>query len=293
MHEERHTKFRHTIVLTDALVLIGVQVHGGGNGGGHRELEEQGHGGGHEEEEQEHGSNNHVRKSVLSNTSAVYTLSVYPSDEYFEAYRTDSPVFATVGSVCIIIFTALLFFLYNFCVRREFSHMKDLLEAKRKFVRFVSHEVRTPLYSVCLGLTLMQEQLVVASLGNKSVQGDVGSREVPPNATKKGEVNKREAEWLELTGDILSNAQSSVTVLSDLLNYDKIEMGALSLELTVIPIWQLVERTVSEFTVSAAQKKINLEIGFSQPPEEGTDAEMSSHPFAVSQLEFFVVVVSQ
>jgi hypothetical protein len=46
--------------------------------------------------------------------------------------------------------------------------------------------------------------------------------------------SKHARELLNLAQEIIENAQSSVDVLNDLLNYDKIEMGNLSLEFTTI-----------------------------------------------------------
>jgi len=45
-----------------------------------------------------------------------------------------------------------------------------------------------------------------------------------------------------------------------LLNYDKVESGTLSLELTVVSIWSLIERTVTEFKLPMASKNIKLRI---------------------------------
>ena len=75
----------------------------------------------------------------------IYTLTLYPSPEFYDAYTTRNPVLATIGSVCTILLMALFFFVYDSTVRKEFLAKKDLLEAKRRFMRFVSHEVRTPL----------------------------------------------------------------------------------------------------------------------------------------------------
>jgi hypothetical protein len=51
------------------------------------------------------------------------------------------------------------------------------------------------------------------------------------------------AKMLESTEDILGNATSAVGILNDLLNYDKVEMGTLSLERSIVPIWDFIERT--------------------------------------------------
>jgi signal transduction histidine kinase len=174
---------------------------------------------------------------------------------------------ATVGAVCIMVFTSLLFFLYDFYVRREFNAKKQLLEAKRKFVRFVSHEVRTPLNTVCMGLTLMQEEISGALGYNSSSTGPSTTMPIMTSVVNNAAApasqdmlidRENAVEWFNLAHDILSNAQSAVGVLNDLLNYDKIEMGALSLELSVVPIWSMIEKTSKEFKFPAGNKKIDF-----------------------------------
>jgi signal transduction histidine kinase/ActR/RegA family two-component response regulator len=196
-----------------------------------------------------------------SDSSALYTLSLYPTDTLYEVYSTINPIVATTGAVCIIFFTSILFILYDFCVRREFSTKNDLLDSKRRFVRFVSHEVRTPLNSVCMGLTLMQDEIAI-SLGYKSSDDFLECTESNNQLEKLSELKQKESVWLNLVQDIQSNAQSSIDVLNDLLNYDKVETGTLRLELTIISMWKLIEKTTNEFLLPATKKKIDFELIF-------------------------------
>jgi signal transduction histidine kinase/CheY-like chemotaxis protein len=159
--------------------------------------------------------------------------------------------------------------LYDFMVRKEFNTKDNLLESKRKFVRFISHEVRTPLNSVAMGISLLQDECA-NTLGHKSAhemlkrEGSQGNLlKLADAATKQDDVWKDTvSEWFYLLQDIQNNAQSSVDVLNDLLNYDKVETGSLSLELTVIPIWKLIEKTVNEFALPLAKKKIEFDLLF-------------------------------
>jgi len=73
-------------------------------------------------------------------SSREYYLTVYPTHEFFAIYTTNSATIATVGAVLIVMVTSLIFFLYDFLVRREFNANHRVLDAKRKFMRFVSHE---------------------------------------------------------------------------------------------------------------------------------------------------------
>lgn len=52
----------------------------------------------------------------------------------------------------------------------------------------------------------------------------------------------------------------SLCLVLQLLNYDKVETGALSLELSLIPIMNLIQNTIDEFKLPAAKKNIQLEV---------------------------------
>ena len=202
---------------------------------------------------------------LFSYASAAYTLTLYPNDELFEVYSTQNPFIATVGIVCCIIFTSLLFLMYDFFVRQEFHAKKAVLEAKRQFVRFVSHEVRTPLNTVCMGLRLMQEEIETGALDDTKSSEDTEPETGAINgALCNGVRTTSEKEMLlDLARDIVSSADSAVDVLNDLLNYDKVEMGTLSLEQTVIPFWSLIERTATEFKLPAIAKEIDFVLDYS------------------------------
>jgi len=69
-------------------------------------------------------------------------------------------------------------------------------------------------------------------------------------------------ECIELAHEIQTMADSAVEVLSDLLNFDKIESGTMQLELTLVQIFKLVELTAKEFVLPAVKKNINLQMRF-------------------------------
>jgi len=200
--------------------------------------------------------------------SPAYKLCLYPNKNLYKSYETNNPKMATIGTVGVIVFTSLLFFLYDFCVRRDVTAKKELLEAKRRFMRFVSHEVRTPLSAVSMGLNLIQSE-IASSLGFQSCDDldDFGGGNESTSLQTTDEnvlaVSRKETlDWYGMTREIQSNTQSAVNVLNDFLNYDKIETGSLHLELTVLPMWRLIEQTTKEFKLAAERKRIKLDLGF-------------------------------
>ena len=89
----------------------------------------------------------------------LFRFSLIPNDDFYDVYQTRGPIVATVVVLGSILLTISVFFLYDFFVRREFNAKRELLEARRQFMRFVSHEVRTPLNAVSMGLDLMQTEI--------------------------------------------------------------------------------------------------------------------------------------
>jgi signal transduction histidine kinase/CheY-like chemotaxis protein len=230
---------------------------------------------------------------LYTENSPTYKLSLYPNDELYAVYSTNNPTVATIGAVCIILITSMVFFLYDFFVRREFHAKKELLRAKRQFMRFVSHEVRTPLNSVCMGLTLIMEELE-ASIGyDASSAAAINNNQdetVPlttnTNSTQQGNAfHGNKSQWFLLAKEIQTNAQGAVDVLNDLLNYDKIEQGTLLLELTILPIWQLIAQAADEFKLPAAMKKLNFEMCFNVPEEHAPISSVEGLPEEVRNLK--------
>ena len=174
-----------------------------------------------------------------------YTLVLYSTDEFYETYETNNPKVATFGALAIMSFTVLVFLLYDKLQRKEVRHKESVLDAQRQFMRFVSHEVRTPLNTVCMGLKLLQEE-VDSLVGN--VTG-LSETSVLQAGTKMIHT---------LAQEIASMADDAVSILDDLLNFDKIQHGELNLELKVLPIWSVIEATFNEFKMPAKAKDIDL-----------------------------------
>lgn len=193
-----------------------------------------------------------------------YTLTYYPRKQFFRQYETSTPQNTATGAVAIFIYCIIIFVAYDWAVRRESTRIELVLDTKRRFVRFVSHEMRTPLNTVHLGLKLLEMEmrrvLVQVSLSDLAALANT--------------VQDSLTEWTMLIDDILSNSESAVDVLNDLLNYDKIEMGTLRLDFAPVAIWHVVEVTARAFMMQAKQKGVELQlVGECWAPRCATDRE--------------------
>ena len=217
----------------------------------------------------------------LTSESATYRLTVYPNENFYNTYRFLNPLAAMAVVIGIVFFVTVIFLFYDLAVRREFSAKEELLEARRRFVRYISHEVRTPLNAACIGLSLMQEEQAQAAGFSKAEEltahldqleqpEQLPSARTTPNPAGRQHLSTSKIfDWFSLAQDILLNAQSSVDVLNDFLNFDKIESGNLALDLAVVSIFSLVESTVHEFQLSASKKKIQYNLQFERAMKDG------------------------
>ena len=178
------------------------------------------------------------------NTTDI-TLSLYPTKAFYNDHQTQHTRAALFDSLVIIFMISLSFLTYDSCVRKVFTAKQDLLEAKRRFMRFVSHEVRTPLNAVCMGLDVLHHDMT----GRTCQPRSVGHLAEGYEATRGD---------LELLEDVQSNAQTAVDVLNDMLNYDKVEHREMRLERSVIPLWHFIDNSFNEFRLPATKKSIDL-----------------------------------
>lgn len=200
----------------------------------------------------------------INQDTCPFKLKIYPAETSFEVLKAgnDNTVYVVLVlvlsvAVLTIAFTLLFFFLYDRLVRNEITSKIGLLDAKRNFVRFVSHEVRTPLNTVSMGLTLMHQDLKKHERQNL-LEGDAESGSKGVLVT-----NEEISRWSTLTGEVRDNSEIAVGVLNDLLNIDKIQMGAFQLEMEILPIWEVIEQTTMEFKMMAAKQNTILKLDLS------------------------------
>jgi signal transduction histidine kinase len=202
----------------------------------------------------------------INEDSCPFFLRVYPAESSYEEFMdgNDQTVYIILVlvlsvSVLTIAFTLMFFFLYDRLVRNEIRSKINLLDAKRNFVRFVSHEVRTPLNTVSMGLALMHQDL--QSRERHLIRENGSGSDANVDSTNNGIVTTEDlSRWSSLTQEVSHNTDVAVGVLNDLLNIDKIQMGAFKLEMEILPVWDLIEETTLEFHMMAAKQKTDLKL---------------------------------
>lgn len=107
---------------------------------------------------------------------------------------------------------------------------EEALATKKTFVRYVSHEIRTPLTVAKLGLMLV----------DKEVESALGSS------------NEKESEILAHLKDCEQSLDIAVSILDDLLSYEKLESGIYELFKDVVPAVSFVETSIRMFSIQVS-----------------------------------------
>ena len=105
-----------------------------------------------------------------------------------------------------------------------------MLDIKRNLIRFLSHEVRTPLNAVSMGVTVIKRELENHENG-KELDGE---------------------DILKVLEEIDSACNTSLDILNDLLTYEKVDAGILVLEKEVISAFTIVYDCIRPFLLQVS-----------------------------------------
>jgi signal transduction histidine kinase len=174
-----------------------------------------------------------------------FVISLYSTSEFERHYLSNAPTTATVIVISIALLNSIIFMLYDFTMNRQKREKEIIAETKRLFVRYISHEIRTPLNTVHLGLQVLEEEMddLVDNIDK------FHSTEPLKECLK---------EWKKFISSIDDSTEDAITVVSDLIDFDKLSTGMLNIERGIHDIWALIADTSKPFTVQARSKNISF-----------------------------------
>ena len=152
---------------------------------------------------------------------------------------------------CSVIFN------HEFCVNYLVAEGK--LSMKRLFVRYVSHEVRTPLNSCVLGLKYMHSML--DELESRRSSHCQSPREESSSIDVSQEVKKSKTSISDLRGvvsEIEDCCATALDFMNNLLLYEKIDSMELPLYFKTENLRDICRSVVRSFNLSAMQTNIRL-----------------------------------
>lgn len=112
----------------------------------------------------------------------------------------------------------------------DISHFEDLENIKNDFVSIVSHEFRTPLTSLTIGVGMLQEGL----LGNLSPSGK------------------------EIVSAMENDCARLNKLVDNLLELSRMEAGHIFLESEVVDVYRVIEEAIRPFAIQARTKGVEI-----------------------------------
>ena len=109
------------------------------------------------------------------------------------------------------------------------------------FMRYISHEIRTPLNIVVLGLGVVNKKLI------KLFHNDTSN------------------ECIKTIEETQASCAIAVSILNDMLLYDKVESGALKLDILNVSPWSLLKDAVQPFFLQAHAVDVVLMLQMTTP----------------------------
>ena len=149
-----------------------------------------------------------------------------------------------------MIFTVTVMILQGRIARMKIQNQSRFMQERQAFIRYISHEIRTPLNTVFLGLEFVTSAL------NKlyPLKNDENILLI-----------------IDSLGDIYCSCQISLSILNDLLTFDKMEGKKMTLELEYANCCAYVALIAKPFNVNAKEKNIIFTINYHNLSNEFID----------------------
>jgi signal transduction histidine kinase/CheY-like chemotaxis protein len=162
---------------------------------------------------------------------------------------------------------------------------RQKLNTRLNLIRYVSHEMRTPLNTAFLGLEMLSTEL--QSISNKyermsavsesrDYQNHYGKRDISeetkyldsasssfcekPTAQPNNFMNEAVEEMEDTVKKVQDSCKVAVETLDDLLTFDKLDERKLVIEVTELNPWEFLCEAARPFEISAKMLGINFEI---------------------------------
>ena len=177
---------------------------------------------------------------------------------------TATPEKVSLYSYLQIVFTIMAMTVSGRVARFKSLKSETALLEQKAFMRYISHELRTPLNAVFLGMTLVRDELMnICPLAKAYVQS-----------------------ILETVDDVNECCEAAISILNDLLTFDKLQEGKMTLDFEEINIMEYVTESLRPFRAEARQKNIDITMRIEDTDNEGWDQLSALHvdPHRMSQV---------
>lgn len=181
-----------------------------------------------------------------------------------KSLSTATPEKVSLYSYLQIVFTIMAMTVSGRVARFKSLKSETALLEQKAFIRYISHELRTPLNAVFLGMTLVRDELTNICPPAKDYVQNI----------------------LETVDDVNDCCEAAISILNDLLTFDKLQEGKMTLDFEETAILEYVSESIRPFRAEARQKNIEITMRVDDAENEGWDQLSALHvdPHRMSQV---------
>ena len=198
----------------------------------------------------------YVQSNQMVSPDAVY----YNASDFFVNYLIGVTVFVISLNV-----------IEERCYLREVELKEEKLEMRSNLMRYLSHEIRSPLNTVFMGLQLMNNGMkgVITSTRRSMAMLRKDTRIISDEQFQDRKEKLQAAfshvaysmmEQLENCDMAKDSASVALEALNDMLTVDKIEENKLELKVEDLNVWTFLNETVKPFNINAIKSQIRFSV---------------------------------
>lgn len=222
-------------------------------------------------------------------------FTVYASESHFSVH---SVVRFLISTLATEIFLLVIVIVIPGMKNRRLAEIKhEQLQTRLNLIRYVSHEMRTPLNTVTMGMNILKGEIIeVSGLSNagletrsrspgSTINGDEplesnrklsndehgGIMHIEKSASgfffDKSKNRQKFIDMLDTVNQVTESTSVAVATLDDLLTFDKIDEKKLVIEVEELNPWKLLLDTSKPFSINASLKNINFRVILADSPE--------------------------
>jgi len=167
-----------------------------------------------------------------------------------------------IGQVVMIIFITLV---DSRSYMRAIEIKSEELQIRLNLIRYISHEMRSPLNTAFMGLQLLHNDTMLVLESVRRAVSTLTSEDEPSEKSESllqslSEDLQRVQGLLE-TGELVKESSSlALETLNDMLTFDKMDEKKLVVEVEDVDVWAFVRDTVRPFSINALRAQVRLEV---------------------------------
>ena len=198
----------------------------------------------------------HASKKFAVTYHAIALAIVFITNIWYFTIYYVNPTGFTVKSYSVFYWVYLMALALVFLVEMRARHEEvedglHAIESRKAFIRFISHEVRTPLSTAVMGMELIMESRLPGERDDAAAGGGGVA------AYDHHDTYAEQTETLAMIGDSLSSA---VEILDDLLTFDSFEddRGGVAVVKQRIGVWSAIRKAADPLRLQADKAGVKL-----------------------------------